>query len=116
MRELAQTRVRFGYRRLRVLLLREGFSDPVHLFITHPHWDHVLGIPFFAPLFSRETRLVLYPFLPHGVERWYRPVILDGEHFPVRFADLPARIQHVEPAGDEVRVGSARVASRRNWV
>jgi phosphoribosyl 1,2-cyclic phosphodiesterase len=98
-----------GIRELGKQLLREGHLDPLHLFVTHPHWDHILGIPFFAPLYRRETRLVLYPFPPRGVDRWYRPLVLDGEHFPVRFSDLPARFEHVEPVEDEVRVGSARV-------
>jgi phosphoribosyl 1,2-cyclic phosphodiesterase len=98
-----------GIRELGKQILREGFDDPIHLFVSHPHWDHILGIPFFAPLFCRETRLVIYPFPPHGAEQWYRPLIMDGEHFPVRYADIPARIRHVEPEGDEVRVGSARV-------
>jgi phosphoribosyl 1,2-cyclic phosphodiesterase len=98
-----------GIRELGKQLLRVGFADPIHLLISHPHWDHILGIPFFAPLFRRETRLVIYPFQPHGVEQWYRPLILDGEHFPVRYTDIPARIRHVEPEADEVRVGSARV-------
>ena len=98
-----------GIRELGKQLLREGFDDPIHLLISHPHWDHILGIPFFAPLFRRETRIVIYPFPPHGAEQWYRPLILDGEHFPVRYADIPARIRHIEPEADEVRIGSARV-------
>ena len=98
-----------GIRELGKSILREGFSEPIHLFITHPHWDHILGIPFFAPLFRRETRIVMYPFLPHGTEQWYRPLVLDGEHFPVRFADIPATIRHVEPVDNEVRIGSARI-------
>src|SRR5215212_4730490 len=58
-----------GIRELGKQLLSTEFADPIHLFISHPHWDHIMGIPFFAPLFRRETRIIIYPFQPHGVEQ-----------------------------------------------
>src|SRR5512142_635898 len=34
--------------------------DPMHLFITHAHWDHIMGAPFFAPLWLKETHVVVH--------------------------------------------------------
>src|SRR3954471_18577593 len=36
-----------GIRPLGKKLVAEGFLDPIHLFITHRHWDHLIGLPFF---------------------------------------------------------------------
>ena len=39
-----------GLRAFGNTLLREGNGAPVHLLITHTHWDHILGLPFFGLL------------------------------------------------------------------
>ncbi|MEM7444028.1 MAG: MBL fold metallo-hydrolase [Pseudomonadota bacterium] len=40
-------------------LLREGRRD-VKVFFTHTHWDHICGIPFFAPAYSPDTQVHFY--------------------------------------------------------
>lgn len=54
-----------GIRDLGVLLTREFPQRPlsINLFLTHYHWDHIQGIPFFSPLYSAENRVV---FFGHG--------------------------------------------------
>lgn len=44
-------------RRLGNYLLQEGPAR-VHLFLTHTHWDHILGFPFFKPLFESDTEIL----------------------------------------------------------
>src|SRR5205807_915643 len=78
--------------------------------ITHPHWDHLIGLPFFGPLYAKDRRIIAHPMTPAGSERWRNPVMFDGEHFPVRFADLPAQIEQV-PTACEHCIGSARVTA-----
>ncbi len=34
--------------------------DSIHLFLSHFHWDHIQGLPFFKPVYRKGTRLVIY--------------------------------------------------------
>jgi phosphoribosyl 1,2-cyclic phosphodiesterase len=69
-----------------------------HLFLTHTHWDHIQGFPFFAPWFVRGNEWDIYA--PQGVgqrientlagqmEYAYFPVTLDQLGATLRFHDL----------------------------
>ena len=89
---------------------REAYTGAVHLFITHPHWDHIMGLPFFGPIYTKGTRLILHPMTPSGRERARDPVMFDGVHFPVRFSDLPSTIERVDDLCVH-RVGSATITT-----
>ena len=48
-----------GIRRLgNALLEEERFR--YHFIFTHAHWDHVMGFPFFKPIFQPQTELVMH--------------------------------------------------------
>jgi phosphoribosyl 1,2-cyclic phosphodiesterase len=98
-----------GIRVLGQQLMREEHSGRIHLFISHPHWDHIIGLPFFGPIFRPETQMSLYAFDKRWQARGGRPILFNGSNFPVPFAELPLQFDVIEPAGDEVSVGSARV-------
>src|SRR5262249_52876262 len=51
-----------GIRELGLALAAEfrGRSLTVHLFISHTHWDHIQGLPFFVPAYSPGTTLHIY--------------------------------------------------------
>lgn len=48
-----------GIRPAGLSVLQSGARD-VHLFFTHFHYDHVLGLPFFAPLYDPSIRLEIW--------------------------------------------------------
>jgi phosphoribosyl 1,2-cyclic phosphodiesterase len=99
-----------GIRECGKQLERDGYTGVIHLCITHPHWDHVIGLPFFGPLYTKHRRIILHPMNAAGRERMRHPILFDGEHFPVRFADLPAQIERAPTDGDQ-RIGSAQVTA-----
>ncbi|WP_051341360.1 MBL fold metallo-hydrolase [Azospirillum halopraeferens] len=49
-----------GIRALGALLMRQGRPVDLDLFLTHSHFDHICGLPFFAPAFDPESRLRLW--------------------------------------------------------
>ena len=46
-----------GIRALGARLFKEAKGEPVHanIFLTHFHWDHIQGLPFFAPIYGAKN-------------------------------------------------------------
>src|SRR5688572_17259683 len=99
-----------GIRECGKQLAAEDYRGKIHLLITHVHWDHIIGLPFFGPLYRKDAHIVLHPMTERGLAGSRKPVVLDGEHFPVRFSDLPATIERDERQ-HEHRIGCARIRS-----
>ena len=84
-----------------------------NVLISHSHWDHIQGLPFFLPNFIPGNVLRLHgafdPISGNGIEQ-VMSVQLQYSYFPVREAELKARMEYVtlEP-GKTVAIGSARV-------
>lgn len=84
-----------GIRELgRSLLERaDGAAIAGDIFLTHAHWDHIQGIPFFAPVFRKGNHFTIWgsKSLQTSIDRVVRdqmsPVV-----FPVTFEELQARI------------------------
>lgn len=85
-----------GIRRLGLDLL--GTDKTIHLVLTHVHSDHVEGFPFFKPLYEEERTLHV---IDHNYEdtKWSLLERLDGFHFPLVEAEIPATINRVEQEG-----------------
>jgi len=45
-----------GIRPLGHEIVQKG-PDSIHIFLTHFHWDHIQGFPFFAPLYDEEDSI-----------------------------------------------------------
>jgi phosphoribosyl 1,2-cyclic phosphodiesterase len=99
-----------GIRELGKVLLAERHPGPFSLLLTHVHWDHIMGLPFFGPLWRRENTVKIYPLANDAhQDSARRRSLFDGVHFPVRGSDIPAQLDVLEPDEAEWRIGSARI-------
>jgi phosphoribosyl 1,2-cyclic phosphodiesterase len=86
-----------GVRALGDKLSSENEKVDIHLLVTHIHWDHVLGFPYFSPLYNAASRIQIdgYPTCVNGLRNTFDNKMGDG-FFPVKFADLRADIHYLE--------------------
>lgn len=98
-----------GIRRLGNELIREGRYH-YNFLLTHGHWDHLMGFPFFKPLFLQhpEIRMHRGPFHKKFMESMFSKVMAPP-NFPVRYSDLKARIVYEEGNPEKFRIGSVMV-------
>jgi phosphoribosyl 1,2-cyclic phosphodiesterase len=81
------------------------------ILLSHYHWDHLLGLPFFTPIFKPDTVLDLYGESKEGggpKEALMRQ--FTAPSFPVEFSTLPSKMNFfdVKP-GDKFEVGSIKI-------
>jgi len=84
-----------------------------HLLITHTHWDHIQGFPFFAPLFARGNEWDIYA--PGGLGQQLE-VTLAGQmeytYFPITLAQCGAAIRFHDLTEGSFEIGTLRVTAR----
>ena len=81
-----------------------------HFIFTHAHWDHIMGFPFFKPLYRKQTRLYLHrcPFHEKFVETILSKVMAPP-NFPVKYADVKAKLSYEEACPAKFTIGSVTV-------
>ena len=90
--------------------LTKGEPRRMHLFITHTHWDHIQGFPFFNPVYVPGFEVVVYGAEGFGksLEAIFRGQ-LDQDYFPVQMEDMKASIEFRHLTPEPVRVGRVTV-------
>ncbi len=102
-----------GLRRLGIDLMRRARDTPLtmQMLVTHTHWDHIQGLPFFVPAFVPGNQLNIYG--PRSVDKPLEKVLrgqMDPEYFPVALGDMSAHIAVTELRGDPVTIGPFEVS------
>jgi phosphoribosyl 1,2-cyclic phosphodiesterase len=94
-----------GVRRLGNRLLAEDRHDYTMIF-THAHWDHIMGFPFFKPVYLPETRIGLFgcPFAQASVKAIISR-IMTPPNFPVNFETITADIRYQEACLSTFTIG-----------
>ncbi len=81
--------------------------------VTHIHWDHVQGLPFFPPADRTGARFQIYgPQQDDGSLKELVDDFMRPPYFPVRVSDLRGDYSFHEVLKDEFRVGGAHVMAR----
>lgn len=82
-----------------------------HVFMSHLHWDHIMGFPLFAPAYTAGNRVVIYgghADLENAFRRQHA-----APSFPVEYNDLAARIEFVTLApGQRTRIAGLEVTPK----
>jgi len=82
------------------------------LLITHLHWDHVQGLPFFPPFLDPESNATI--FGPPEPDMSFETAIggfMRPPYFPVKIEDLPSNVVMRDLANETVEFGSARITA-----
>jgi CheY-like chemotaxis protein/phosphoribosyl 1,2-cyclic phosphodiesterase len=84
-----------------------------HLLITHTHWDHIQGFPFFAPLFIQGNEWDVYA--PQGLGQRVEDILagqMEYAYFPVTLDQFGATIRYHELAEGSFDLGTVQVTAR----
>ncbi|MFC1820352.1 MBL fold metallo-hydrolase [Thermodesulfobacteriota bacterium] len=99
-----------GIRNLGLELLeefnREENPPALHLFLSHTHWDHIQGLPFFLPSYYKDTKLTIYG--SPRKERFLASILkeqMDYDYFPVSMAAFSADISIREMDEEVIHLG-----------
>jgi phosphoribosyl 1,2-cyclic phosphodiesterase len=81
--------------------------------LTHIHWDHVQGLPFFPPVDRAGARLDVFgPQQEQGTLAEVFDGFMRPPYFPVTFSQLRGEIRFHDVLKDDLTVGGARVMIR----
>ncbi len=86
-----------------------------HLFLTHTHWDHIMGFPFFVPAYVPSTHIRVYG--PVTYEEDTLEKVVGGQmtyrYFPIREAELAANIQYFSLKEEVMDLGDGIVVKTK---
>ena len=104
-----------GIRELGLSLENEFGSRPINLslLITHVHWDHIQGFPFFVPSYNDKNQIRIFGY--NGADSGLQE-ILKGQmatpFFPVALYDLPGKIHFENLNSMDFKIGKVRIRAR----
>jgi phosphoribosyl 1,2-cyclic phosphodiesterase len=82
----------------------------LHLFITHTHWDHIQGFPFFTPIYIPGYEITIYG--ERGFGKNYESLLsgqLDRDYFPIQREDLRAKLNFRFLDDHPIHIGDIKI-------
>src|SRR6195256_1780827 len=104
-----------GIRELGLALNQEFGNAPINLtlLLTHTHWDHIQGLPFFLPAYQAKNTINVLGF--QGAREGLATILaaqMELPFFPVSWKNLPGTIKVRELKKMDFNVGDVRVHAR----
>lgn len=86
-------------------------SREFHFLVSHFHWDHIIGFPFFHPIHQKGVKIVIHsPFSVAMLEENFG-YLFDGTYSPLRsITNLPASIEFVQLKDGRTEIQGAQVS------
>ena len=85
----------------------------IHLLISHTHWDHIQGFPFFTPIYLPGNEIFVYG--PRALEKSLEEALMfqmQYSYFPVRGVELAARMKFTELGEETISIGDLDVTTK----
>src|SRR5712691_8454512 len=99
-------------------VIASGVRNPeTHILVTHYHWDHIQGVPFFAPLYSENNAFHFYSFRSKHLGRDSLKQVFETQmatpYFPVNMSAMTAKKKFMEVSGgDSFTIGENKITAR----
>ncbi len=101
-----------GIRQLGRKLAGEFKGKPmdIHMLITHTHWDHIQGFPFFIPAYDPKNQITVmgYEGAKMGLEHSLSSQ-MESPYFPIAMRQMPSNLKIVEASENEFYIGDIQV-------
>lgn len=85
----------------------------IHLFLTHLHWDHIVGLPFFKYLYQPEC--TLHFWIPQSIENHSKQLIekiFSATYFPVQIEEMAASLYFHEVCHQsQINLGPIKIST-----
>jgi phosphoribosyl 1,2-cyclic phosphodiesterase len=82
--------------------------------LSHFHWDHIMGIPFFQPLYGANNRLAFFSYRHSNSS--FQDVVestMGAPYFPISMRQVASRREFYEISDQCFQIGAVHVMSRR---
>lgn len=87
-------------------------AQTYHIFMSHLHWDHIMGFPFFTPVYLPGNHIFIHSCHDEAEFAFRRQMA--SPSFPVDFSDLEAKVEFCwHPPGEVVQIGDVEVYAKK---
>ena len=94
-------------------MMKKGFKpgNRIDILQTHTHWDHMMGFPFFAPAYTKNTEIHIHGIHPDLKKRFEYQ--MDLIHFPITINEMKSSIVfHQLSPGQEINLGPFTITNK----
>lgn len=104
-----------GIRGLGRALQAEFKNQPIEaaLLISHTHWDHIQGFPFFTPAYNARNKITIFGY--EGARQGLQSALsvqMDSPYFPIALDQMPARVNITELKNFRFKIGPVLVEAQ----